>query len=483
MDVDENCSGRLPAALALAWATAAAIFLCGFAPTIATATSDELPLESGVNASVAKARVPTMRETAIRTIGVAPFTGRVADPNGFAKAISDALAFKSYFVSRALTRAMGPATARDQIVSEASGANLDAVLLGEVDHEEGLVMRLSSGASGRGLETIKVPINNVPGDAGQRGAIVDRIVDAVVRSIPYRGYVVKVNGGDGIVINLGSQHGLLPGMRLKIFEFVGDPPSFRSERSQLAEIEITAVRGPAVSVARLVSGKGPVEPFSKIGFDDRTIAMVSETEEPLRNWVFVGGHVLSIGGDAAPQYSRYVYTLSSTPSAAVGIGIGRFELRALYGQAKNSELSVAYTEAIALLEVWRKTSGFTDYIFGLGARYGAFNATSVAATQGEIQSTSAISPAFSVGLEHSLRSRTKLFANLQVYWPIFNSGSGSSPIFSSGGGLNVGGRVELNRHVGVELGGTLKFFRRLVDGESSVQDRQSSIYGGLVFMF
>ena len=78
-------------------------------------------------------------------------------------------------------------------------------------------------------------------------ALSQRIVDALVVAVPYKGYVIKLEKGGALArVNLGSAQRVKVGDLLGLFEFRGS--SLRSTRRALLNVEVQEVVGPSESI-------------------------------------------------------------------------------------------------------------------------------------------------------------------------------------------------------------------------------------------
>lgn len=434
-----------------------------------------------------RALVSGEKETAIRTIGIPTFVssgrGRVSssDVAAFTDLFIKLLSFKSHLQPKKIDGSLQTSAGASTLSRAARAAGVDGLLIGDLSADS-VTLEVVSGQSGRILMTTIVPIPTFSME--RRRAIADEVVDAFLRQFPYRGFVIQETDGE-FEINLGSLHGMQPGLRMRVFEFDGTTPSLEGAREYLGEIEVKEIKGPDRSIAVPVGRTNGIGPYSKIAFADRPVGMVEETRVPSRGWVLLGGEIISIGGDvSAEKYADRAYQMDSTPFLLVGLGVGKFTGSLKFGQARNETYDLTYAELLGYWEIWERSWGLFEFTFDAGARVANFNTTTKRNVVSTIQPSTTLSPAAKVEVVYSPRGRLQVFAGAELFYPAFNSGQSFDVLpYTLGGGGFGGVRLGLRSNLDLELGARLKYFRRPVDGVSGVQERQSGFYGGLVVRF
>ncbi len=432
------------------------------------------------------------QESALRNIGIARFTaaGNVtlsqADADGLVKLIVKELQNKSFLEPKLVERALTARTPADDIKSGAGGDAVDGYLVGEI-LPNAIYVRVMSGRSGRSLTALKIPLEDtVTGSALQnlktREQIAAQVADQFIETFPYRGFVTKA-GVRLVRINLGSKHGMQRGLHMKVFEFANG--NFHGARKDLGEIEVVKVLGPNDSIASSAHVVGQLQPFNKIGFDDKVVTSVADTQGPKRGYAYVGVEDMNMDSQsAAANYTNRTYKMSQAPFFGIGLAIRRFSLDMRYGQARNTDYDVTYTEAVALYRGYQHNRGAWDLDAWIGGRIGIFNVTTSPNILGTLASSTGVSPAFAGSVTYSPSTSISIFSQLDVYYPVIYSGQnlGFLP-YSVSGGVSGGARVMFTQRFGVQAGARIKSFRRAVDGLSSVQERQTSFFGDVVVGF
>ena len=451
---------------------------------------------SGARSPASKdAATPSMnieQESALRTVGISHFstTNKVtlspAEDEILVKLVVKELLNKSYLEAKLVDRSLSAKTPPAEIKQAALADGVDGFLFGEISPNL-VFIRVFSGQSGRLLTSLRIPLENtISGsaleNAKNRDLVASQVADQFIETFPYRGFITKVSN-NLVKINLGSKHGMQRGLRMKVFEFSNG--SFRAVRKDLGEVEVLKVLGPNDSIASALYSITPLQPFNKIGFDDKVVTSVADTQAPKRGFLYVGAEDMNMDTQSAsPTYANRTYKMSQTPFFGIGLSLNRFALDMRYGQARNADYDVTYTEAVGIYRLYQRTRGAWDLELSAGGRIGIFNVTTAPNIIGTLSSSTGVSPAFAGSVTYTPRRGFSVFSQLDLYYPVFYSGQAFGFLPNSiSGGVAAGARVMFTPRWGAQFGGRVKSFRRAIDGLSSVQERQTSFFGDVVVGF
>lgn len=323
-------------------------------------------------------------------------------------------------------------------------------------------------------------------------ALSQRVVDALVLSVSYKGYVIKVDKGGTVAhINLGSAHGIKVGDLLGLFEYRGS--TLQSTRRSLLNVEVKEIVGPSECIvapekATKFGGRDRIPPVAFVSYDKpKTISVSAEDKSIVsgRWWVSAGASVESYGAEAAaPKYESRVFKVNSTPFGTFGFGNDDITAHAGFGSAASSSETLRFFDLQATYALYQYGASQTAFIVSGGGRLLMIDVVPVPGAISALSSTNVLSPMAEFRYQYVPRGRVRLIGIGEVFWPIWSTGVDlGSLIFAFGGGVGGSLQLALTERFGLEVYGKARFLRRTIDGMSGVQERQSSMGTGLIFSF
>ncbi len=319
-----------------------------------------------------------------------------------------------------------------------------------------------------------------------------RVVDAFVLSVSYKGYVIKTDKGGALAhLNLGSAHGIKVGDLLGLFEYRGS--TLQSTRRSLLNVEVKEIVGPSECIvvpekAAKFGGRDRIPPVAFVSYDKpKTISVSAEDKSIVsgRWWVSAGASVESYGAEAAaPKYESRVFKVNSTPFGTFGFGNDDITAHAGFGSAASSSETLRFFDVQATYALYQYGASQTAFIVSGGGRLLMIDVVPVPGAISALSSTNVLSPMAELRYQYVPRGRVRLIGIGEVFWPIWSTGADlGSLIFAFGGGVGGSLQLALTERFGLEVFGKARFLRRTIDGMSGVQERQSSMGAGLIFSF
>jgi hypothetical protein len=286
------------------------------------------------------------RATAVGTVGVSSFVdARGARVASAVKTLSDAvmarLNARTYLKAKPVSGTFAPGEKQTTLKQVVANVGAEGLLVAEVGDRE--VRWNLVGPLGQVLSAGKVESPGL-GTEADVALTADRLVDNVAASVPYRAYISKELGPDIYEINMGTNHGITKGQKLRVFDFGGR--DFQSKRNEIGVVEVVSVKEWSAEV-EAVSGAKQMRPFQKIAFDERARGMSVDEPTPTKGYVLLGGGLLAITSDSpSAAYDQKVFKLNSTPSLILGAGFGKTELTATFAQAQNTTEDLIFSEIV-----------------------------------------------------------------------------------------------------------------------------------------
>lgn len=440
---------------------------------------------------VASSARPT-NETAFRTIGIAVFIDAGAPPGfgdggavRFCEEIASELNAKSYMVATCLKQSMTGEEGAPLLSELARKRSVDSLLVGQVS-ANGVEMRLVSGTTGRVIGQFKGEVATKFEGAGRK-KMIDSSVEALVEQIPFRGYLVDVEG-DEVEINLGETHGVREGTMLQVFEFSGTLPTLASASRVLGVVQITEVMGPDLSVGRIVDRRGVIASGAKIAHQDAEPPKRAATARVTTGddfWISAGPEFLTIDSKikGIKDLNRE-YKMSSTPFVQIGMGGERWFTSVWYGYASDDEETLSYASLVGAYH-FRTVGGFrSGYTVSAGAWISQYSSSVKRRTLTRILDDSTrYSPYLEVRYQHVFGSRIMLFASGEVYYPVFATGQQSSQVpFSYGLGASPGARFHVNDWLSLEGGIRFQYLTLPLAGDKGTRETHNGMFVRAVFL-
>jgi hypothetical protein len=422
------------------------------------------------------------RETAIRKVGLATLaaTGSVTDEQAanLTKQLANDLTAMSYLE---VTPVLGSIdkSARADLLKATIEAGLDGVYIGVVASDGVKVSLLSK--TGESISTVTVNRTVVLGNEAQVKSVSRSVVDEIARSIPYRGFVTRRVGRDQYEINLGQKQGIIVGQRFRLFDFTGG--SLASARQDVCEVEVTEVSESTAIVEP--TGAAEVKLFAKVGFIENARGMTAAQQVDTRGYARLGIGLLNITGSGDPKYMNRAYNVASAPGFILGAGWNNWAVDVLFAQAQGEDTDLVYTEVIANNRmIDQPFGGLNRFSVWAGGRLARVSINTKRNIVTPLESTTSISPEVEARLDRVIKGPVSGFVDASVYFPIFVSGMDlGSFIFSYGIGGDAGLSLDLSQRLFLDVGGRYHLIRRPVDGQTSVNETYTELFGDIGYRF
>lgn len=445
---------------------------------------------------------PNYRDVAVRVVGISKISvlreARKFVPRDIEARLAERLlqdmASKTYFEPLAIDGSFDSRSSAAVLSAAVGKASADGIFVFEIGLEE--IRGYLASASGHRLR--KFQFRYLVGELEMPNAVsilADRVVEGVVRAVPYRGFVTGVASSKTTgTINLGSAHGIKEGDILELFEF--RRPDFNSTRRRMFDVRVTSVTGADESQIALLdetSTHQQIEPYSKISFSMKpnvTAAspVVEATGQSVvvgRWWFGFGGELNSLGADAAaPQYESRVFKVNGAPFGYLAAGNDQLTFRGAFGSARSETETLGFMDGQGTYSIYQLGGAQAAWNLAVGARVFLIQVTPNPNVLSALESTNIISPMAELKYHYVPKGRIRLVGTAEIFWPIYSSGAsvGALP-FAFGAGLGGGLQIALSSKFGFEVSGKVRYLRRPIDGQSGIQERQSTLSGGLLFSF
>jgi hypothetical protein len=422
------------------------------------------------------------REMAIRKVGVANLaaSGGIspAQAANLTRQLVNDLTAMSYLEASAISGSLEK-SARGALLKTVNDSGLDGVLLGLVSPDRVKMSLLSR--TGDLLASISLDQDVSLANDGQVKATSRAIVDEVARAIPYRGFVTRRVGQDRYEINLGQKQGLLVGQRFRLFDFEGG--TLDSGRQDICEVEVVQVSDSTAIIEP--TGAADVKLFAKVGFNENARGMSLPQQVETRGYVRFGGGLLNISGTGDPKYIDRAYNVSSAPGFLLGGGWNKWVVDILFAQAKGEDTDFVYTEIIANNRLFEAPfGGLNRFSVWAGARAARVSITTKRNIVTPLESTTSISPEFEARLDRIIKGPVRGFIAASAYFPIFVSGMDAGALlFSYGIGGDAGLSLDLSQRLFLDVGARYHLLRRPVEGQTSVNETYTELFGDLGYRF
>jgi hypothetical protein len=408
--------------------------------------------------------------TAFRSIGIGVFANGDSAV-ALCEHIANDLRAKSSLNAMCLKQMVSEGASPKSLADLGRRSGVDAILTGTVSGGSvvnSVAMNLISARSGKVIATFKSESTKADPAGGA-------IVDAIVAAIPYRGYVVRLDG-DEIDINLGSLHGIQPGMMLSLFEISG--ASLGGSRSAVATIEVTEVTGPDVSTARILERRAPIREYTKIAHEnveEPKQAAIARTASGRTLFSF-GFELLTIDTEInGLQNLNRTYRMNSTPFVQLGIARDRWFARFWYGYASDTEETLSYSAALAAYRLKAIGDFKSGYTISLGAWVSQYSERA--------RRTLRYSPHLEIRYQYVPSNSFALFASAEANYPLFTSKQDSGQVpFSYSFGSTPGFRYNITDWISLEAGTRFQYFTIPLAGKSGTYETHVGYFARGVFL-
>ncbi len=377
------------------------------------------------------------------------------------------------------------------IASYVKNAAVDGLLFVQLGLEE--INSTVISKSGRLIRTFQVryTVGELEGKDAEI-ALSQRIVDALVVAVPYKGYVIKLEKGGALArVNLGSAQRVKVGDLLGLFEFRGS--SLRSTRRALLNVEVQEVVGPSESIvapdkATILGGRDRVPSVAFVSYDKpKTVAVSAEDKSIVsgRWWVSAGGTVQTFGTDAAAaKYESRAFRVNSTPFGTLAFGNDDVTVSTGFGNAISSTETLRFFDLQATYALYQRGANQAAFIVSAGGRVLMIDVVPIPGATSSLVPTNIASPMVELRYQYVPRGRVRLVGIGEVFWPVWSTGAEPGAlIFAFGAGVGGSLQLALTERFGTEVYGKTRVLRRTVDGPNGVQERQTILGAGLIFSF
>lgn len=454
-----------------------------------------LILSSEVQAQDADRKQMLEQMTSIRTVGVADFTvdgnSIRVEPQHLAqlsKLVAEGLSFSTYLKAQTIDVALGLNESRQTLVQTAQRTSNDGILSGQakrIGKTLVLELQLYSGMNGYRLDRYTVPLTTSLRSEGSRRQLAEAVVLEMARGFPYRGFATQVLDGK-IEVNLGEAHGVVPGSRLRFYEFTEPQNGFKSDRRWVGDAKVVELKGEALSVAEPIGSESKIERYHKVALPDQKMAMAMATPAvDSRGVGYIGAELVTIDVESvAPEYADRIFQMTSAPGFSIGLNVKNWELDLMFAQARNDNVDVAYAESKLAKQAYDGYYNGFQLRGLLGGRVAHYNVTTRRTIQNRVPTTTVISPLVEGQADYMIGAGVRLLSALYFIYPVLSTGQKfETTFYNIGGGARLGIAVDITPIVGLEMGARLKYLRRPVEDLSAVQERLTSFYGGLTARF
>jgi len=439
------------------------------------------------SAPITNEKITEASETAIRSLGILVFSG---DGKGVedCEKLSSELALKSYLETTCLKQTMSPEASAAEIAELARSRQVDGIL-GGAWGADSVSIRVWSGRSGRLVSEQAVSSAGTPeANATSSTSKIDAVVEAIIASFSYRGFVTKVSV-DSVEVNLGEKHGVVKGSYLRVFEYVGAPATLQSGRSVTGVIQITDVLGPDLSRGQVVDqGKVRIGAFSKIDHTDAQPPKQAATTRVAYegSWFLAGVEMMNLNSTIlGVQGSNRIYELKNTPFLQLGVGGQKWFGQLWYGYATDNSKTLTYAQALVAYQFKSRASFRSGWTFSAGGWAAQFSESARRSEATNVQADSTrFSPYFEARYQLMMSPRWTAFATGEVQYLIMTSGQNFSQIpFCFSVASTPGIRFNLNDWISLEAGIHYKYLRLPLAGDKGTTENYNSYFARGVLVF
>ena len=428
----------------------------------------------------AEQEVSLTASTAVTSIGVTRLQGGNREGGqdlgtlAMAASIATKLSEQTYFKATAIDASPAFVSGPQDFLKIINQASVDALLVAEVQGRQ-LRWKLI-GSRGQTLTASQTILKDQSTDWPSA------ISEDLAPRVPFRGVIVKSFDPKHFQINLGSNVGLVVGQRLSVFDFRG--PDFNSEKQEIGFARVISVK-PNSAIIVPVSSAVRLREQQKIAFDDQSRGMSSPDSLSSDVMMSFGGGLLAIGTDVpSSKYDNLVYRVNSSPILALGLKYHLYQFRGFLSQAKSDTSELLYSDISATREFWQSALGLWRLRFQSGVRWAHYAYSLKVAGAVGPASSDVVSPVFSLDTSYVLAGPFSVLADIDVYAPLIVSGVDTSAlIFSFGGAILVGARLDLSSRWVFDAGAQFKNFRRPIDGQTTVQEKHTLFFTDLIYKF
>lgn len=484
-------------------------------------TPQSQPQASTTKAALPAAVVNPSRETSISRMMIPIFKARVLNKNledGWnkkAREIQQNLVnlfnSKSFLEAAPTNRDYSFDANEKTIINETQQDGGDSILLGEFQGQS-LELSVKTATTGRTLAQVSVPVLDFSHQSTQN--ITAPIVDAVVASIRYMGFIVAIHGNEA-KINVGKSQGVQPGTKFEIFDFIGGKPTFSSDTHKIGELKVTKVANNS-ALGETVAIGGPVLPYSKLQLlaseaqkspviekaqTERSAEKNSEKnveENPDHTayrespglWTSLGLGFFYVDTEvtagASSSIQERIFEVPLSPCLDVGLGYSHLSIEALVSSLSNSSSNVTFLQGTAWFQLYSVSSKKLEMLTSLGVYYSQYSVTQNQNPTNLLISTSTYSPVFEERIHWLTSPKSKYYGALRGYFPVManDAVNGSSATAKSFGvGAELAWQHSWAKHAAITLGAQSHYFITQTQSGAGINEFEYSLFTRLSLLF
>lgn len=310
-----------------------------------------------------------------------------------------------------------------------------------------------------------------------------RIARDIVRSFPYRGYVIDSNK-DRVRINIGRKDAVVKGDVLRLFEFTGKRPNFSSSKSIVGRVKVVSVQGKTAIAKNLFKSK-KVPKFAKVAFGRSILSRNPSLREKSRfgrkGWVGLGAksfYLNSQANIANANILRREYQVTLTPFTIISGGYGPFSTELTIGKADNELQKVSFLSGDLSYEVFKVDWGSIGWVSSAGLGFRSISVSADDPDNSALVSSTSYWPLFDQRLIYYLSPKAQVFGQAQLHYPVISNdeaNGGNAAGSSYGFVLRSGLRLELTDSLSIENSIGSRYVLFTYANEDALQEAEVSI--------
>lgn len=315
------------------------------------------------------------------------------------------------------------------------------------------------------------------------------VVDAVINSIPYQGWVTTVSG-DKVKLKLGRGHTIKKGDKLRLFQFASKKPTFSTQQELLGEVTITKINK-QVAIGTLATEEDQTVPvFAKVALKGSKLSYFYDSKKRYgrRWWAAAGGqgsffNTQSTNTDLA--ISRRLYQIILSPFINFAGGYKKFAMDVSYGFLGNENQETEFTFFDGSYEFSSWVDNKYGYVITLG--FGGSN-ISVTPKPGQATTLNKSSSLYFSGQQYInwvFSPRGRIFVHAGLLYPIYSidpENGQNLAHFSVGARGGVGLRVHASDNIAFETSIVNDYSLLTFQGDRTIAESHFTI-GTKVYTF
>ncbi len=438
----------------------------------------------------------TAKETAIDRLVVTRFAVNLKNKKNkqaltqfnpkFQSMIAQKLETKSYLKTTQFPKSISTQRRSKDYKKIAKLSGADGILAGAID-DKAVRIVLRSGSTGR---RIAIWTHALPQSLNKKTMtkLAQKIVDSVVVTFPYRGFIVG-RRRDEVKINLGKKQALKKGALLNVFEFQGKKPTLTSEKRKLGQVKIVKI-GKDAAVAKIKNKSKKLPLYSKIAFNKNSTEPPTEVNQRYfdgmwgtlgTDFVFIDSYPSERNGDL----DQRLYQLTLSPFLVAGFGWNKFVSEIKFGSGESDNNTVQFIMSEMSYEVFSYSWKNLGFIASPGVYYSNYTSSQKPDTELPLTNQTTTTGMIEGRLQWDITPRARVFGNFSILYPVISSDpvNGSSSMQSNGSKGGLGLRIDLSNHVSVEQVLGSQFIRYFFEDLTTVEESHFSLNTRLMVNF